>query len=321
VVKKNRAIFLFILIMFSVSVRAEIVDRIVAVVNNEFVTESNLKTLRRKAEASGAIDELLLLGKSVQDLKNNRKDQIDYLVNERLLDSEVKRLNLSVTIERVEQEIRDKAKSRGVSRAELLNFVKSQGMTVSDYQDFVKSQIERQSLIQSEITSKIRVTDEDILAEYSRAYPQSSAAIYEYTLAHILFNPKKGGPDAALERAENVYKKLRSGESFEVLAEQNSEDPNFTSGGLLGSFKAGEFGKELEGAVSSLKPGEYSTIVKTKSGFHIIKLLGKKIVTDPRFEKEKEKISSRLLEKAFQKQFKLWVEAKRDESFIKINHP
>lgn len=314
-------LFLLCIVIFLNTAGAEVVDRIVAVVNNEFVTESSLKALRKKAESSGAIDELLLLGKSLQDLKNSRKDQIDYLINERLLDSEVKRLNLTVTVERVEQEIRDKAKSRGVSRAELLNFVKSQGMTVSEYQDFVKSQIERQSLIQSEITSKIRVTDEDILAEYSRAYPQSSAAIYEYTLAHILFNPKKGGPDAALERAENVLKKLRSGESFEVLAEQNSEDPNFTSGGLLGSFKAGEFGKELEQAVSTLKPGEISSIVKTKSGFHIIKLLSKKVVTDPRFEKEKEKISSRLLEKAFQKQFKLWIEAKREESFVKINHP
>jgi len=116
-----------------------------------------------------------------------------------------------------------------------------------------------------------------------------------------------------------VVKKLHAGESFEVLAEQHSEDPNFTPGGALGTFKAGEFAKEMEAAVVNLNPGETSEVVALKGSFHILKLVGKKIVSDSRFDKEKEKIRNQLFELAFQKYFKLWLEAKREESFIRIN--
>ncbi|MGZ5279577.1 MAG: peptidylprolyl isomerase, partial [Pseudobdellovibrionaceae bacterium] len=265
------------------------------------------------------IDDLLLFGQRADALKGNRQLQTDYLINEKLLDSEIKRLNLSVTVERVEQEIRDIAKKNNVSRADLMNALKAQGMNPSDYQDFIKTRIERQSLIEQEISSKIRVSDEDVSAQYSRLNPNATTGIYEYTLAHILFNPRKGGPQAAKERADAVLKKLKEGASFDATAEQNSEDPAFSAGGVLGTFKAGEFSPEMEKAVHGLGAGDLSDVVQTRAGFHIIKVLNKKIISDPRFEQEKEKVRAQLFEKAFQKHFKNWIESKREESFIRIN--
>ncbi len=298
---------------------AEVVDRILAVVNTEIVLLSDQKAFARKVETGGMIDDLLLFGQRQDALKNNRQLQLDYLINEKILDSEIKRLNLSVTIERVEQEIRDIAKKNNVSRADLMNAIKAQGMNPSDYQDFIKTRIERQSLIEQEISSKIRVSDEDVSAQYTRMNPSGNTGIYEYSLAHILFNPRKGGPQAAKDRADEVLKKIRDGASFDVMAEQNSEDPNFTAGGTLGVFKAGEFSAEMEKAVHSLGAGDVSEVVQTRAGFHIIKVLSKKIITDPRFEREKEKIRGQLFEQAFQKHFKNWIETKREESFIRIN--
>jgi serine/threonine protein kinase len=115
---------------------------------------------------------------------------------------------------------------------------------------------------------------------------------------------QKGGAEAALERAQVVQRKLSNNESFEALAEQHSEDPNFVAGGLLGTFKSGEFLKEVEASVQNLKPGDITAIVKSRMGFHIVKLLGKKMVTDPRFDKEKEKLRAELFEVAFKRQFK-----------------
>lgn len=301
------------------AIAREKVEGIVAIVNSEVVTESDLKSFSKKIENNSIIDDLLLAGETAESLKNNRKKQLQYLINEKLLESEIKRLNLSVTVERVEQELREVAKKNGISRADLNQAIKAQGMNFSDYQDFIKGRIERQSLIEQEITSKIRVADEDILAEYMRANPKSDSGIYEYTLAHIYFNPKKGGAAAAEERANVAAKKIRDGLSFETVAEQNSEDPNFANGGLLGTFKAGEFAQEMETAVARLNPGDTTSPVKSKGGIHILKLLSKKVVSDPRFEKEKEKIRSQLYEKSFQRQLKNWIEQKREDSFIRIN--
>lgn len=310
--------FIFILTI-SFKINAELIDRVVVIINNEIITDTELKQFSKKIDKNGFIDEMLLLGKSTSELKKNKSDQLDYMINERLLSSEIKRLNLSVTLERVDQEIKDIAKKNGMSKPDLLSNIKNQGVTVSEYQDFVKTRIERQSLIESEITSKIRVSDEDVLAQYMRTYPNSNSGIYEYTLSHIYFNPKKGGAESALERAQIVLKKLRSGESFEVLAEQHSEDINFATGGALGTFKAGEFTKEMEVSVAKLNSGEFSDIIKIKDGFRIVKVNSKKIVSDPRFEKEKEKIRAQLFEKSFQKHFKNWLETKKEESFVKIN--
>jgi peptidyl-prolyl cis-trans isomerase SurA len=313
------AAFALALSVFSVFAHAEVVEKIVATVNSEIITESDLKVFASKLSKSSFLDDLLLQGKSQADLKSSRNDQLEYMINEKILDSEVKRLNLAVTMDRVEKEIRDIAKRNNMNKDQLLEALKGQGVQVSEYQSFMRSKIERQSLIEQEITSKLRVSDEDVMAQYGRNHPNSNTGIFEYTIAHILFNPKKGSADLALDRARVVLGKLKAGESFEVLAEQHSEDPNFTPGGVLGTFKAGEFAKEMEKAVASLSPGETSDVVTSKSGLHILKLVSKKIVADPRFEKEKESIRGQLFEASFQKQFKLWLSSKRDDSFIRIN--
>ncbi|MBS1969090.1 MAG: peptidylprolyl isomerase [Bdellovibrionales bacterium] len=307
----------FLLIPFVAN--AEVVERIVAIVNNEIILESDFKDLQHKMKTPALIDDSLLMGKSVDDLKKDRKAQLDYLINEKIMQSEIKRLNHSVTMERVDQEIKDMAKKNNVTVPEILAAFKSQGISQSEYQAFLKEKIEKQSLIESEIISKLRISDDDALAEYLKKNPENKSSVNEFTIAHIFFNPKKGGPDEAYKRAQAVLEKLRQGESFETLAEQNSEDPNFTTGGLLGTFKSGEFLKEVEDSIQNLNPGQTTGIVKSRMGYHIVKLLGKKLTTDPKFEREKERIKSALFEQNFKRQMKNWLQSKREESFIRIN--
>lgn len=313
-------LFLSFPIITANAANREAVEGIVAIVNSEVITRSDVISFEQKLKNNGIIDDLLLAGESAETIKNSTDKQLQYLINEKILESEIKRLHLSVTIERVEQELRDIAKKNGISRADLNQAIKAQGMKFSDYQDFIKGRIERQSLVEQEITSKIRINDDDVMAEFSRQHPNSSAGIYEYTLSHIYFNPKKaGGLKAAEGRAQTALKKLQQGNSFESVAEQFSEDSQFSQGGILGTFKAGEFASEMESAVSNLDAGSYSNIVKLKNGLHILKLLSKRLVADPRFDKEKEKLRNQIYEKAFQKQLKNWIEQKREESFIRIS--
>ena len=235
------------------------------------------------------------------------------------MDSEIKRLNLIVTSEKVDQEIREIAKRNNISSQEVLNAVSAEGLSVSEYKESLKSRLERQSLIEAEIISKLRISDEDAYSEYLRKTPSARSTVNEYSIAHIFFSPKKGGGEAALKRAEAVYEKLRQGENFETQAQQFSEDTNFSNGGFLGNFKTGEFLKELEDSVTNLSPGQYSPVVRSKMGFHIVKLLSKKGSTDPRFEKDKEKIKSQIFDATFRRQLKLWLQTKKDESFLRIN--
>jgi peptidyl-prolyl cis-trans isomerase SurA len=304
---------------FAIPIGAKPIDRIIVVVNSEIVTESDVQALDGRLKRSGFLDDSLVSKFTLDKLKSNRNSQIEYLVDERLMESEIKRLNLSVTMERVEQEIRDIGKKNGMSRSELMNAIKAQGVAESEYQDFLKTRIERQSLIESEVASRIRISDDELTDYYLKKAPNKSAVTYEYSVAHIFLNPKKLGDLDANNRSELILAKLKSGESFEKLAEQYSQDPDFAAGGFLGRFKAGELNKEFEQALSPLSPGQVSGLVRSKNGLHILKLVDKKVIADPRFEKEKEKIRNMLFEKAFQKAFVNWLEARRQDSFIRFN--
>ena len=312
-------ISLLVSLFLSAPVHAEVVEKTLAVVNSEIVLESDLKDLQKRLSKPGMIDDALLGDKTVDSLKKDRKAQLEYLINEKILASEIKRLNLSVTNERVESELKDMAKRNNVSDAELANILKGQGIAIADYKVFMKEKIEKQSLFDTEIISKLRISDEDAMNEYLKANPNNKPSIDEFSVAHIFFSPKKGGAEAAYGRAETVLGKLRGGENFDTMAEQFSEDPNFSTGGNLGTFKSGEFIPEIEAAISNLKVGETTQIVKSRLGYHIVKLTGKKLTQDPKFEKAKERIKAQLLEASFKRQLKLWLQNKRDESFVRIN--
>jgi len=298
---------------------AEIVEKTVALVNSEVVLATDIQALQKKSQLQNMLDEALLTSGSIEDIRTNRKIALEYLINEKIMDSEVKRLNLQATEDKIDQEIRDMAKRNNIEVNDLYNAMRGQGLSKGEYRHFLKSKIERQAIIETEIISKLRISDEDALAEYVRTHPDRKSTVQEFTVAHIFFNPKKSSVEKSVEKAEIVLGKLSTGEKFEDLAEQFSEDPNFTTGGLLGSFKSGEVSPEIEKSIQGLNPGQTTKIIKTKLGVHIVKLLDRKVTSDPRFEKERERIKAGLLESAFKKQLKRWLLQKRDEAFIKLN--
>lgn len=305
--------------LFSLAYSQTVIDRVVAVVNNEPILESDLRALEKKADQAALIEDILLQGKSPSDLKKNSETRLDYLISEKLLDSTVKRLGLVADSSRVDAEIKQMAQRYKTSPEEILTAAKADmGLSGTQYRSFLKKQIERQGLIESEISSKVRVSDEEVYAEYRKSNPHAKSAIGEVTLAHIFFNPKKGGLEKARTRAAAALEKIKGGADFNQVAEQTSEDNQFTSGGLLGTFGPGELIPEFESALVGLVKGQNSGLVESKRGLHILRVLDIKVGKNAAFEKEKEKIRSLLMEKSFSKQFSLWLKKSREEATITL---
>src|SRR5690606_27695375 len=115
-----KCVLVILFLLSGLAQARELVDGTLVTVNNEAILESDLRSFHERLKKNGMVDDLLLGDKSLADLKKNRSDQLEYLVNEKILDTEVKRLNLNITLERVEQEIRTIAKSNGMSRSEMM---------------------------------------------------------------------------------------------------------------------------------------------------------------------------------------------------------
>ncbi len=304
----------------SQSTRGEVIDRILVVVNSEIVTLQDMNSYRQQLKTGGLVDEALLTLVDPEKIMKDDSALMEHLINERLLESEIKRLGIQVTIERVEQEIRSILARRNLSRSQLQAALQQQGVAFSDYQDFIRNSLARQILIEREVSSKIRISDEDIMTRYLAMTGPAQRNVFEYQVAHILFSPARGGEAAARERAQQVLQRLQQGnQPFSALAGQFSEDPNFAQGGLLGTFQLREMHSNMAEALENMDVGDHSPIVRTPAGFHIFKVLQKRLIPDPQFERNRERIREALFGEAFQAQFNSWVNQLRQEAFIRRN--
>ncbi len=312
----------FAALLFStltLSAHAELIDKIVATVNSEVLTLSDIEKEKSSLAGKGLVNDLLFQLYDRQKLLTDRESLLNFLIDEKTIDSEVKKKGLEVTIERVEQEIQRVARENNLTRAQFKDALSRQGIGMAEYQHFIKKGLERKALVDREVNSRIRISDEDVAAYYLSKKGPGKAQVYEYTLAHILFSPRSGGPEAAQKRAQEALKKLKSGQSFDKLAEQVSEDPGFTKGGVIGTFNSKELSPDLRKAVASASKDGLTNIVQTDRGFHIFKILKRTLVSDPELEENREQILNVLHQKAFTRQLRAWLDQKRSEAFIRIN--
>ncbi len=296
--------------------KGSVVEKIVAIVNNDLVLLSDLNDFAAKLKSNGLVDDALLDFYDRKKLLESQDTRIQFLVDEKVLDTEVARLGIQAPIEKVEGEIRSILNTRGVTREQLKQTLAKRGVKFSDYQDFIKTGIQRQSLIEREVSSKIKISDDDIATYYVQKNLSSRPLVFEFTLAHIVFLSKDAN---AKTKAQNLKAKLAAGGNFEALASQYSEDPNFTQGGQFGNFRMGDLVPAVEKAVYKLSPGETSEIVEMADGFHIFKVLKRSLVPSAEFERRKNEIAGILFKDAFQRQFKVWLEQLKRTSYIKVN--
>jgi peptidyl-prolyl cis-trans isomerase SurA len=317
----SRLIVLTGLLFGGAIARGELVDRIVASVNEQIVTQSDQKLYKKRLEKGSFVDEILIPDDETRKkILSDDNLLLQVLIDEKILDDEVKRENLQATIEQVEQKIRSITQRNRITRAELKQAIQSQGGSFAEYQQFIRMQLERQNLIGKNVKSKIQVSDEEVAAAYLAKRPKGAGDSFEYKVAHIVFLINSGEDETtAKSKAQLVLQKLKENKSFESLAQEYSQDPRPSADAFFGDFKTGEMSKEFEDALRNLAVGEHSVPVRSRAGLHILKLNGKKLISDPQFEAEKDRIRAQLEEVAYKRQFKFWLEQRRADAIIKVN--
>ncbi len=300
---------------------SELVDKIDVIVNEEIITRSDVADFENRLKTGGLVDDQLVPDEaSKQSLLKDRDLLTKKLIDARLIDAEVKKQNLTVPMERVEQEVRTIAKRNGMQRDDLKNALVEKGISFAVYQDFIKTGLERQSLVEKAVTSKIKISEDDVLAAMLAKGRTSNTQAFEYSIAHIYFtSTKSGGLDSAKGRAGQALVQLKEGVPFDRVAADFSEDPNFEVGGVLGTFKTGELAKDLENSIVKLAPGEWTQALPTAGGLHVVRLIKRKLIADPATEKETDRTRAELGESRFRRQYEIWLELLRSEASIRIN--
>ncbi|MBI2375981.1 MAG: peptidylprolyl isomerase [Deltaproteobacteria bacterium] len=285
-----------------------LVDRVVAVVDDDVITYSELDSAARA-----------LISNPDDTAKNDqiRKDVLDQLIADRLLEAQLREAKIDVSEEDVERAIDDIARQNQLSRVELEEAVRSRGMSLSQYRHDLEKQLERLKLIDLKVRSKVVIAEADQKAEYERRVGSERDELVE--IHHLFFRSNDASErDRALERANAARARVVGGESFEAVAREVSEGPTAATGGGLGEMSRSSLLPELLRAIQKLSPDEISPPVVTDNGVHVVKLDAVKKKEPPSFESLRGQIYQMLYQREVERQMREWVEELRSLASVKV---
>ena len=297
----------------------EVVDRIIAYVNDDIITLSELNE-RTKAFVA-ARQQNPFLQQEQESLEKIRRNMLDSLVNERLAAQEVSRLNISVGEEEVDATIAAIQQENRLSQEAMEAQLRKEGSTYKDFRQRIKTTLEQRKLVNREVQSKTIITDE-MVEEYYQDHIQEFKKKERWRIQDIYlpFYPDDTSEERAKIRdlAQQILERVRAGVDFGSLAKNYSQGPGADAGGDLGYFARGELEPVLEAAVENLKAGQVSPDIETTRGIHIIRLTEvDKTPTKP-LDDIREEIRSVLYRREVDFRYREWLSALRERSYIKI---
>ena len=183
----------------------------------------------------------------------------------------------------------------------------------------IKKGIAIQKFIETQLTNKIKISDEESKSFYD-GHPDLFKQPEQIKASHILIRVK---PDAdemkkseAREKIKTIQLKLKKGEDFAALAKEFSECPSKNNGGDLGYFQRGQMVKSFEDAALALKTEEVSDIVETKFGYHVIKTVDKKPEKTIAYKDVKDDLAQHLKQEKTKEEVNKYVQKLREKSKI-----
>lgn len=299
----------------------EFVDEIVATVGKDAVTRYEVETRVRETNNPLA----RLIADTHEDEQASFQAALDDLIAERLLMREARRLQIDVSDDEVEQSLRAMRQENGWGEEDYDAVLRMLGFDRKTYFETRKEQMVRGKVLQYKVHSRIRVTDRDVEEAFLKEYHQGQGED-EVHLWHIVFRiptevtlPQL---EALVARAREVREQVASGRvSFEDAARQHSEDGSAQAGGDVGFFGRGQLLPALEEVAFRLEVGEVSPVVQSPLGFHVLRVSERRVVPVRDPEEARARVRYALTEKAFQKEYRAFIESLRAEARVQVRAP
>lgn len=298
--------FIYALIICNISIAAP-VDRIVAIVNKDIILKSDLKELKENIKKGVLFDSEYGSLFDLKSLKENEKTQIDYLIGEQLFMDHANKTGIySKSKSQLDSEIEKIAKSNGLTNEEFKKEIISQGVSFEDYKKFILKSLVRKRIIDSEITSRIEISESDIIQYLMQQGSKSFEPRYLYSISHIVI-----GDEENLKRVSNIIRT----EGFEQALRYSENQENK---GFLGAFKDDELAKPFKTTVKELKISEVSQPISMNGKIFFIRLDDKKRINELPDTPEVRKAKMTIIQENISTEVQAWIEEKRQTNHVII---
>jgi len=304
-----------------------LVDRVVAVVNNDVITLSELDRTGR--EFFARVKEEAPETEMDRALEKAREEVLSGLIDKTIVRQQAEHLSITVTEEEIDAAVDQIMARNNATIEDFRRELASMNIPEQEYRDNIRNQILQSKLINYEVRSRIVIIEDDIKEYYQKEYTQEKGESGYHilqmgftwrntvTLEEAGFDTK----EEAREKAEEIRKRVLDGESFKGLAQSYSNLPSAADGGDIGLFKKEEMSEDMKDVILKMQPGEVSAIIETGRAFQFFKLLSVRdgdIVVKAPYESVREEIRDILYRQEMEEQYKNWVKSLREEAYIKI---
>jgi peptidyl-prolyl cis-trans isomerase SurA len=298
------------------------VDRVAATVNGEVVTLSELREragaeYRRAAEMRPGAARDAAVARAL-------RAAFDLLVAEKLIEAEVKALQVEVTDAQLDGAIDDIKQRNKFDDAMLRQALAEQGMDMAAFRQRLRRDLESFQVLNAKVRNRVKVSDEDV-RNYYQTHAREFAGEEQVRARHI-FLPLAAGSGPAEDgrvraEGEKVLARLAAGEDFAQVARQVSQGPSASEGGELGWLRKGSIQLELERAVFALEPGANSGLIRTRSGYHVLRVEERRSGKAPALDEVKERIREKLVAEQVETYRKQYLEELRRDATIELKIP
>jgi peptidyl-prolyl cis-trans isomerase SurA len=299
-----------------------VVEEIVARINNRIITRTEFQRSRDQVLAEARQQNPPPEESRLAEMEQN---VLRDLIDQQLLVQKGDDLGINVDTDLIKREDELRKEMNLPSIEALQDAARAQGVSFEEFKDNLRSNILTQKVIQSEVGGHINIAPEEVKAFYEQHKAEMEQP-EEVRLSEILVAPEaKSGEQpspeslaAAKEKAEQALAALKSGKSFNEIAQKYSTGPTAAQGGDLGYFKRGMLAKELEDKTFALKAGDLTEVIRTKQGFVVLRVDDHRPPGIPPLKSVETQINEQLYYQKLQPALRTYLTKLREDAFIDI---
>ncbi|MBZ0160155.1 MAG: peptidylprolyl isomerase [bacterium] len=297
---------------------AVILDRVVAVVNDDVITltevqEEGLQAIRRIMQETPGMER-------ERQLRSTERQILDELILRRLQLQEAQKDKTEATPVEIQSTIEELKKRNGLASDEELRAALSRELLSEEqFRKGIAEQVVLTKLVARRVRAKVVVLDEEVQQYYEQQQAQFKESP-QFKIRHLLVTVPPQATPSEISRAKNRIEEakelLKTGANFSTVAKQYSEGPLASASGEVWTMKRGELAPELEQAVLALPIGQASDVITTPAGFHLIVVEERAFGQGLAFDQVKERLRAILFEQKTEAKFKEWIESLKTKAHV-----
>jgi peptidyl-prolyl cis-trans isomerase SurA len=298
------------------------VEEIIARVNNEIITRSELDKARAAAEEDAKQE---CQGKCTpeqlrNDIEDRQKNTLRDLIDQSLLVQRGKDMGVNVEPEVIKKLDQLRQQNKIDSMEDLEKAVTAQGSNWEDFKNNIRNGILTQRVISNEVGSHINIGKEEV-AKYYNDHKTEFVRPEQVALREIEVSTE-GKKDEELpelkKKAETALKRVKDGEDFAEIAKRFSDSSTAKQGGFLGVYKRGELSKQLEDMVFKMKKNELTDVMDTKQGYLVLQVLERYEAGEQPLNKVENEIMDHLYSERMEPAMRGYLKTLREQSYVVI---